>query len=78
MPIEKHHCEHCGREMKPAQAWGDVTVWDNEPRYVGWIPCPCRHPIQTDYGTVYPGSDEHEMLMTTGRYSINDLLTPIP
>jgi hypothetical protein len=64
-------CE-CGRELKPARAF-----WDGEPTYVGFVPCPCDRPMQTDHGTIYPGDPEHTARMNSGRYSINDLLSPI-
>ena len=63
--------------MKPTRAWGDNVVWGSQPRYVGLIPCPCKHPIMTDHSVVYPGSEDHLQIMNSGRYNINDLFTPI-
>jgi hypothetical protein len=62
-------CTKCGRILKPAPAH-----WDGEPTYVGFFPCPCERPIQTDYGTFYPGDEEHTQLLQSGRYGINDVL----
>lgn len=65
----KGYCEYCGTELTPARAWSD-----GEPTYVGFIPCPCKNPIMTDCGVVYPGSPEHDNLLKTKKYSINDIL----
>lgn len=43
-------------------------------RTVGGFPCACDRPIQTDYGTMYPGDEEHDRLLKSGNYSINDVL----
>lgn len=66
------NCKLCGREMQPAPA-----RWDGEPTYVGYMPCACDKPISTEYGIVYPGSPEHDVLLESGRCSVNDLLEPI-
>ena len=62
-------CKKCNKELTPARAF-----WDGEPTYVGFIPCPCDKRISTDYGIVYPGTEEHKMIVQNGRYSINDIL----
>lgn len=63
-------CQHCGAELTPARAF-----WEGEPTYVGFIPCPCQNPIMTDFGVVYPGSEDHNLLLKSKRYSINDILS---
>lgn len=57
MKDEKHFCK-CGRELTPAPA-----RWDGELTYVGYYPCRCDDPIMTDYGTVYPGTPEHNAFL---------------
>ncbi len=69
-----HHCEHCGREMKPCP--GKLHA-NGERSYVGYFPCACKYPIMTDMGVVDPGTEDHDYLMKSGNYSINDLLTPV-
>ena len=64
-------CNLCGKELRPARAF-----WDGEPTYVGYFPCACNRPIMTDCGVVYPGEEEHDSLLESGRYSINDLREP--
>jgi hypothetical protein len=71
--MSKYLCVKCDREMKPAIT---KTV-GTELRAVGWFPCACDRPIQTDYGTVYPGDEEHDRLLLSGDYSINDVLNPV-
>lgn len=66
------YCEKCGKELTPAQSF-----YDGEPGYCGWAPCPCIHPIMTDMGVVYPGSEDHAYIVKNKMYPINDLLTPI-
>lgn len=65
-------CENCGREMRPAPA-----RWDGEPTFVGFHPCACDRPIMTDYGTIYPGSPEHQEMLESGRYCVGSLLAPV-
>lgn len=71
--LKTHHCEHCGREMQPCPGKLHAT---GERSYVGLFPCACKHPIMTDSGVVYPGDEEHDILLETKNYGINDLLTP--
>lgn len=69
---DKKACECCGRILKPAEAFAD-----GEPTTVGLIPCACNKPLMTDSGVVFPGTEKHQKLIETGRYSINDILTPV-
>lgn len=41
--------------------------WDGEPTTVGFYPCRCDESIMTDYGRVYPGSEEHTRIINRGR-----------
>ena len=75
MPEENKYtkkCEHCQKVLQPARAF-----WDGEPTYVGFIPCPCNRRIMTDNGVVYPGTEEHEIIVKNGSYKISDLLNEI-
>jgi hypothetical protein len=65
------NCENCGRELTPCPA---KLRADGEQTYVGFIPCACDKRIMTDFGVVEPGTEEHEMLIRTGNYGINDIL----
>lgn len=68
---KEHKCEHCGRVMNPCP----VPTKNGEQRFVGLFPCPCKNPIGTDMGVVYPGDEVHTMLLNNKNYSINDILT---
>lgn len=62
----------CGSNMQPA-----VTKYVGPVlKYMGYFPCACDRPIQTDCGTMYPGDEEHDRLLQSGNYSINDVLNP--
>lgn len=61
--------------MKPAPA---KLRFDGEQTYCGFLPCGCDRRIMTDYGVVYPGTEEHSALILSGRYSTNDILSPTP
>ncbi len=67
------NCEHCGKALTPAPA---KLRADGEQTYCGFIPCACNRPIMTDMGVIDPGTEEHDILLKTGNYSSNDLLTP--
>mgnify|MGYP007007274538 CR=1 FL=1 len=71
---KQFNCEHCGREMKPAP--GKLHA-SGEQSYIGYNACPCKRPIMTDYGVVFPGTEEHSILMKSGQYDVNSLLNPI-
>ena len=68
------NCEHCGKALKPAPA---KLRADGEQTYCGFLPCACNCPIATDMGVVNPGTEDHDILLKTGNYSTNDLLTPL-
>jgi hypothetical protein len=63
-------CTTCGRDMHPAV----TKCIGTELRTIGYFLCACNRPIQTDYGTMYPGDEEHDRLLQSGNYSINDVL----
>lgn len=64
-------CNKCGREMKPAPA---KLRADGEQTYCGYLPCACDKRIMTNFGVVYPKTEEHNMLLESGQFSYSDLL----
>lgn len=64
-------CDKCGVNMVPAPS---KLRADGEQTYCGYLPCACDKRIMTDLGVVYPGTDEHRMLIISGRFNISDLL----
>lgn len=54
-------CEHCNKTLNPAPA---KLRADGEQTYCGYFPCNCQEIIMTDFGAVYPGTEEHKMLTT--------------
>lgn len=65
-------CDNCGKELVPAPA---KLRADGEQTYCGFYPCACDKEIMTDFGIVSPGTEEHKMLIETGNYNYNNLLT---
>lgn len=65
-------CEHCEKELNPAPA---KLRADGEQTYCGFIPCACKRRIMTDLGIVYPGTEEHDLLLKSGNYLTNDILS---
>lgn len=67
----KINCKVCGKELKPAPS---KLRADGEQTYCGFIPCACSRRITTNNGVVYPGTEDHKLLIETGNYSSNDIL----
>ncbi|WP_040007227.1 hypothetical protein [Fibrisoma limi] len=43
-----------------------------------YYPCACNRPIRTISGVVLPGTEQHEQILASGYWNLNDLLTPQP
>lgn len=65
------NCNNCGSELIPAPA---KLRADGEQTYCGLFPCACDKRIRTESVIVYPGTEDHKMLIESGYYSINDIL----
>jgi hypothetical protein len=66
-----HSCDKCGRPMNPAPS---KLRADGEQTYCGYLPCPCDKRIMTDFGVVYPNTEEHSMILEIGKWNYNDLM----
>lgn len=62
-------CESCGRMLKAVNPEKGANYY---------YPCPCNRPVQTGMGVAYPGSKEHEAILASGKWNINDLLSEVP
>ena len=59
-------CENCGRMLKAINPEKGANYF---------YPCACNRPVQTDTGVAYPGSEEHELILASGSWNLNYLLT---
>ncbi len=68
------NCKHCNNPLSPAPGKLHAT---GEQSYVGYFPCPCKRRIYTDCGVVYPGTEEHKIIVENKLYSTNDVLAEL-
>lgn len=61
-------CKNCGRELRKAPC---------KDGFVGFFPCPCDKILfDENIGSVNPGTEEHDILISSGNYTIMSVYSP--